>query len=266
MPEMHDIEVIRRYAPPGTTPDELAHAAAVCERTKLDPVGRQVNLLRRGGRLSVELTIDGLRTVAQRSEEYEGQIGPHWCAEDGKWVDVWLAKVPPAAARVGVLRTGFREPLFAVAKWEEYAQASGPMWKKMGSLMLAKCAEALALRRAFPQELGGLYTSEEMQQADAPQRSKKGKFEPLGGTGKAVQVDPEVQALANELGALVEQIGDSVKREKGKAYLVVTAKLPKDRALAALQAFREKVVVTLAAEQAPPPAVDGEVVPVEEAP
>jgi hypothetical protein len=90
-----------------------------------------------------------------------------WCGEDGVWKDVWLSKTPPAAAKVGIIRSDFKEPLWAVATWTSYVQAS-PMWTKMGPTMIAKCAESLGLRRAFPQELSGLYTSEEMEQAGEP--------------------------------------------------------------------------------------------------
>ena len=161
-----DMGLVARTVAKGCSSDELSLFGAICKRTGLDPFARQIYAIKRGGVMTTQVSIDGARLVAQRSGEYAGQVGPFWCGADGVWVDVWLAKTPPLAAKVGVHRRGFEQTLFAVAIWSEYAQTQGNMWAKFPSVMLAKCAEMIALRRAFPAELSGLYSTEEMSQAD----------------------------------------------------------------------------------------------------
>lgn len=151
-----------------------------CKLTGLDPFARQIYMIERQGKQTIQVGIDGFRLIAQRTtERTNGTLGygdTEWCDADGNWADVWISKEPPSAARVTVTRNG--QPFPAIALWSEYAATKRDgnltaMWRDRPAGQLAKCAEALALRKAFPQDLSGIFTGDEMAHADRPQPTSR---------------------------------------------------------------------------------------------
>ena len=181
------IAVLRQIGVENASESDLAVFFHQAQRTGLDPFARQIYMVGRsaydrqsGGyvtKYTIQTGIDGFRLIGRRAADARNEAleisDTEWCGKDGKWVDVWLSEEPPSAARVAIIRNGGRFP--AVALFSEYAQyrkvqGGGQeltqMWASKGALMLAKCAEALAWRKAYPQDLSGLYTADEMSQAD----------------------------------------------------------------------------------------------------
>jgi len=196
------VAILKNQICKGASDGDLALFQEVCKRHGLDPFTRQIHAVMRkvkdGDRwvdhLTIQVGIDGLRVQAQRSGLYCGQTPPQWtdgsdcpackglCSLDRagetiicptcdgtgvRWRGVWVADENPAAARVGVYIDGQPRPVWGVAAFKRYAQRTrdgslNSMWRTMGPEMAAKCAEALALRKACPNDCSGLYIREEM--------------------------------------------------------------------------------------------------------
>lgn len=191
------VELLKRTIATDLNDDELAVFLAVAQRTGLDPFARQIYGVVRKGRLTIQVGIDGLRLIAERSGGYAGNDEPVFAEDDGA----------PFKASVTVwkLVAGQLRPFTASAYWDEYYPGDGDagfMWRKMPHVMLGKVAEALALRKAFPADLSGLVTDDEMAQADrAP--IPRGPFDDWPG-GKA-EHDARFQAVRARARALSDE-------------------------------------------------------------
>jgi len=156
------LDLIKRSVAAGATSDELDLFFYQARRTGLDPLARQIYYVKRKGKGTIQVGIDGLRLIADRTGQYAG-------SDDAEFLGT-TDEGQPAKARVTVYKMvqGQRCPFTATARWDEYYPGpdQGFQWRKMPHAMLAKCAEALALRKAFPADMSGLYVHEEMMQAD----------------------------------------------------------------------------------------------------
>jgi phage recombination protein Bet len=151
------LDLIKRTVAKGASDEELELFLYTCKRTGLDPLTRQIYCIKRGGQMTTMTGIDGYRAIADRTGKYAGNDDPIFDSEQ---------KPRRATVTVYKLVEGVRCPFTSTARWDQYYPGKSPLWDKMPHLMLGKCAEALALRKAFPQDLSGLYTKEEMDQAD----------------------------------------------------------------------------------------------------
>lgn len=213
------VDLIREQIADGASDDELMLFIQVASSRGLDPFRKHIYAVQRWDSkkkrnvISHQVSIDGLRLIAERTGKYEGQTPPQWCGPDGVWKEVWLDPEPPAAARVGVYKKGAREPLYAVALYRTFVQTYTPQgsntpiptkfWNDMPEHMLAKCAESQALRKAFPEEAGGLYTSEEMGQASNTPR------------GDVIETTARVEAV--DWKQITQEAGEQVDQQRKKA-------------------------------------------------
>jgi phage recombination protein Bet len=194
------------------TRDELALFIGQCKRTGLDPFSKQIFAIFRWDKrlgqevMTVQTAIDGFRLIAERTGRYLGTAGTYWCGPDAEWREVWLQDGHPLASKVVVKKVvgGQVAETAAVAHWREYVDAKSAMWTSMPANQIAKCAEALALRRAFPNDLSGLYTIDEMAQADA---GSPAAAELVSGDPVEPEDRPLTEDETRELAAEIENAG-----------------------------------------------------------
>lgn len=211
-----NIALIKSQIAVGCTNDELNLFLYQCKRTGLDPLTRQIYAIKRGGRMTIQTSIDGFRVIAERSGTYAGQDEPVWVDDE---------KGNPIKCSVTVYRFNgsLRYPAgVGVAHFKEYYPNPVNLQKSMPHTMIAKVAEALALRKAFPQDLSGLYTAEEMNQAEEV------KAEPVLKIDIGEQIEQVIKNVEGKV--TVQQLNDY--------FLVLSPELKKQKIIIA--AFKHR--------------------------
>lgn len=216
------LDLIQNQIAKGCSQHEISLFAQVCQKTGLDPFTRQIYAISRGGKMTIQVGIDGLRAVAASSGEYNGSQ-TYWCGNDSNWVSVWLKSSPPAAAKTEVYRGNSPRPFVGVCRFDDY-NTNQNLWLKMPSVMIGKCSESQALRKAFPQQLSGLYSTEEMGQADA-RNSTNGETEKLRATLKNLTADWSNDQKTE----LKEQVGATEKWVSEDYELAIEIVIAQDR-------------------------------------
>ena len=164
-----DISTIKSVMSFDMSDTDLKVFLHICRNTKLDPVMKQIYAIPRGGKMTIQTSIDGFRLIAERSGKYSP-------GKDTEFLYCSKGKLMGAKVYVKKMTNdGTWHDISATAFLHEYNPNQG-LWKKIPSVMIEKCAEARALRRAFPADLSGLYSDDEMDQADSSKNNTAPKY------------------------------------------------------------------------------------------
>lgn len=222
--QKNEVELLKRTVAKGVTDDEFALFLWVAKKHKIDPMTRQLHCIKRftqkhhqddkgiwiaGHTMSIQIGIDGYRALAGRDHaDFGGCDEPEFeFSESSKRI--------PTVARIKLWKKGLEHPIVGVAYWDEYApkdltKAEAFMWSKMPKHMLAKCAEALALRKGYP-ELADIYTNEEMAQT-ADEHTPEGR--------QIIDVHPETGSREAAQAVAQRKIKEHEEKKKAKKPLV----------------------------------------------
>lgn len=193
------VKVIKSLIARDLTDDELMVFLHNCKRTGLDPMSRQIYAIKRGGRMTIQAGIDGLRIIAERTGRYApGKPTDYQYDSNGNLVSA----------------TAYIKKMTADGTWHEIAETSflcefkgnTPLWKSMPTVMLSKVSESRALRRGFPDVLCNVYSEEEMDQAPPAESNVK----PLVSTISGQQVN-QLKELMSDNEDLLQEVMQTLK-------------------------------------------------------
>jgi len=222
----------------GCSNDEVELFLHVCKKTGLDPMMKQIYPVKRWSSaekkevMTCQTSIDGFRLIAERTGRYcPGKEATHIYDEDGELVSAttYVKKMTMDGTWHEVAATAFYAEYVQKTKEGKVTQ----FWERMPHVMLAKCAESLALRKAFPADLSGLYTSEEMSQSTTPAAAPVSHVE---------QTHPLISsAQAEEMESLLQERLDLKNKLMDWAEIEVISDLPMSKYQGAMKAIENHI-------------------------
>ncbi len=256
------------------------------KRTGLDPFAKQIYMLGRRTKIKVwnerakrqdeewvmkytiQTGIDGYRVTGHRLARLAGDDiaveGPFWRGADGGWDDVWLdPNRPPLAAKYVVVKNGVKYS--SVAMYGEYVQTyskdgqqhPNSMWAKMPANQLAKCAEAAAWKKAYPNDFSGMVledavqvieaesTSVTSERVPAPKGGTAGLAAALGVTAEPEQPAIEARATPDELQGLLAALDKhGIEVSERAAFFAGRLERPQGQELSGLEDLTSAEVAT----------------------
>ncbi|NPD29051.1 phage recombination protein Bet [Corallococcus sp. AB004] len=254
------VELVKRtICPRGISEDEFALFIEQCKRSGLDPllkeafcVARRQNVGNRERpnwvtKYEFQPSEAGMLARAERFPDFKGIQASAVFAEDEIVVDQGKGEVVhrfnPAkrkGALVGAWSRVVREGKLPVVVWLDfsgYVQQT-PLWAKIPTTMIEKCARVAALRKAYPEAFGGLYVREEMpaEEYDAHDEPApaSGSYEVLGSKPGPVKASFPTLAPAPAPAEAAKAVEKARTLEKEEARLDVDVPLAPATTVAAV--------------------------------
>jgi phage recombination protein Bet len=206
---------------PNSTPEERAVYYYKCQLVGVHPLSQKITPVKfnseSGPKLTFIVGIDVMRSRAMETGQYDGCDDVDY-GDDGEIEYNGGRITVPEEAVVRVYRKDVSRPFVGRARWSEYypGDKRGRQWREKPYLMLAKCAEAQAYRKAFPEALDHLYSAAEMDMTlDAQPTSKSSK--PRVTAAQVVVTDRPAAQQVHQRG-VVEDCKVSHGEKDGKAW------------------------------------------------
>lgn len=206
------IQTLKQTVAQGLTDAEFRLFVEYCKATGLNALKKEIWAIKAGGRLQLMTSAAGLFTIANSNPVFDGfesgLVGP-----DGELVSGAYPKDDYIGAWCRVHRKDRKVPTEAIAMLSEYDKNQGN-WKTMRRTMIIKCAESVGMRKTFPQELNGIYSSEEMPVQFAPDQAPSAL--PPSKVKPSVQIEEHIEKPIYNI--LQEQTLQAIEEKESWIY------------------------------------------------